>query len=254
MIEKREILAVAELLSQVKKVSVLTGAGISAESGVPTFRGKDGLWKQFRAEDLATPEAFYRDPALVWEWYNWRRGLMVKVEPNPAHFVLAQWENIFPQFSVITQNIDGLHQKAGSKNVIELHGNIWKFRCTKEGRVEDNQEFPLSQVPPHCSSCGALLRPHVVWFGEALPSDALDRAFALSSSCEVMLVVGTSAYVQPAASLPFLAAESGARVIEINPEVTTLSYSADFSLRGKAGEILPLLDEELRLKLSSLSS
>jgi len=243
--ETNEIRQLAELLSRAQKVTVLTGSGISAESGIPTFRGKDGLWRKFRAEDLATPEAFERDPALVWEWYNWRRGLMAKVEPNPGHRVLARWEKRFPHFALITQNIDGLHRKAGSENVIELHGNIWKVRCTKQGIVLDNFEFPLADIPPRCPSCGALLRPHVIWFGEALDSKILNMAFVLSTTCEVMFSIGTSALVQPAASLPFAAAHAGAKVVEINPEPTPLSYQADITLRGKAGEILPMIDLNL---------
>jgi len=245
--EEHDLKAVAGLLRRAKRVAVLTGSGISAESGIPTFRGKDGLWRQFRAEDLATPEAFERDPALVWEWYNWRRGLMSKVEPNPGHKVLARWERHFSQFALITQNIDGLHRRAGSENILELHGNIWKLRCTKEDTVMDNFEYPLSEIPPRCPSCRALLRPHVVWFGEPLDSTNLNKAFLLSSTCEVLFSVGTSALVHPAASLPLAAAESGAKVVEINPDSTPLTSYADFSLRGKAGEILPLIDQYLMM-------
>lgn len=245
--EGHDVKAVAELLRKVKRVAVLTGSGISAESGIPTFRGKEGLWRQFRAEDLATPEAFERDPALVWEWYNWRRGLMSRVEPNPGHKVLARWERLFPQFALITQNIDGLHRRAGSGNILELHGNIWKLRCTKEGSLTENFDFPLAKIPPRCHSCGALLRPHVVWFGEPLDSAILNKAFVLSSTCEVMLSIGTSALVHPAASLPLAAAEAGAKLVEINPDPTPLTSYADFSLRGKSGEILPLIDQYFML-------
>lgn len=243
--EESEIQAVAGLLRLKPRVAVLTGAGISAESGVPTFRGQDGLWKQFRAEDLATPEAFNRDPVLVWEWYDWRRGIIAAKEPNPGHLTLARWESLFPRFVLITQNVDGLHEKAGSKNILELHGNIWKMRCTQEGTLSANRDFPLKENPPRCPSCGGLLRPHIVWFGEMLPRDVLDRAFALSSACEVMLVVGTSAVVHPAASLPLAAAENGAKIIEINPDPTPLSGYADYSLRGKAGDVLPAIDRQL---------
>jgi len=236
----------ADILDGADRLAVLTGAGISAESGVPTFRGQDGLWKQFRAEDLATPEAFARDPKLVWEWYDWRRGKIAPVEPNPGHRTLAKWEGTFPSFTLITQNVDGLHAAAGSKTIIELHGNIWKMRCTAEAAVFENREVPLKRIPPLCPSCGALLRPHVVWFGESLDMDVLALAFATSSSCDAMLVVGTSAYVQPAASLPLRAADAGARVIEINPDPTPLTSSADVSLRGPSGEILPLIDGLLR--------
>jgi len=240
-----EIKRAAEILRNVKRIAVLTGAGTSAESGVPTFRGKDGLWRQFRAEDLATPEAFSRDPKLVWEWYNWRRGLVGKVEPNPAHRTLAKWETVFPEFALITQNVDGLHARAGSKNILELHGNIWKLRCTKEETVTENYTAPLGDLPPTCPSCGEMLRPHVVWFGESLDPNILHRAFSLCSLCEVMLVIGTSAFVQPAASLPLYASDAGAKIIEINPDPTPLTSYANLSLQGKAGEILPLIDQHL---------
>ncbi len=241
-----------DLLRRANRVAVLTGAGISAESGIPTFRGEEGLWKKFRAEELATPEAFSRDPKLVWEWYDWRRGIIAQKMPNSGHKVLASWENAFPAFSLITQNIDGLHQKAGSKNISELHGNIWKVRCTEEGTVTENYETPLKDIPPRCPSCGAVLRPHVVWFGESLSSAVLNTAFLLSSTCNVMFVIGTSAVVQPAASLPIAAAESGAKIVEINPDPTPLTSYADFSIRGKAGEILPMIDRELRAFIKSL--
>jgi len=241
-----DIDSLVHLLKSTRRVAVLTGAGISAESGVPTFRGKDGLWRRYRAEELATPSAFHQNPKLVWEWYDWRRGLIASKEPNPGHKVIASWENIFPSFHLITQNVDGLHQKAGSKNVLELHGNIWKVRCTEEGSVSENYQTPLNEIPPRCPDCGALLRPHIVWFGEALPSSVLQKSLLLSSSCEVMFVVGTSAVVQPAATLPYSASEAGAKIVEINPAATPLSTYADFSFRGKAGEVLPLVDERLR--------
>jgi len=240
-----EIRRVAELMEPGGAIVVLTGAGISAESGVPTFRGPGGLWRQFRAEDLATPEAFARDPKLVWEWYDWRRGLIAKVEPNPGHRTLARWEARFPEFVLVTQNIDGLHARAGSKRIIELHGNIWKTRCPEEGLVADNAEVPLKAIPPACPSCGAMLRPHIVWFGEPLDPADINQAWAASSRCRLMFIVGTSAVVHPAASLPALAGRAGAQIIEINPEPTPLSPYANFSFRGKAGEILPLLDETL---------
>jgi NAD-dependent deacetylase len=240
-----DIKRAAELIRNAKRMAVLTGAGISSESGVPTFRGKDGLWRQFRAEDLATPEAFSRDPKLVWEWYDWRRGLIAKVEPNPAHRTLAKWEKIFPEFVLITQNVDGLHGKAGSKNILELHGNIWKLRCTKEETITERYDSPLKEIPPRCPDCGEMLRPHVVWYGESLDPNILHRAFAAISLCDVMLVIGTSAFVQPAASLPMYAADAGAKIVEINPDPTPLTSSADHSLQGKAGEILSLIDQYL---------
>jgi NAD-dependent deacetylase len=246
-----DIERLVKLMDRSARIVVLTGAGISAESGVPTFRGEGGLWRQFRAEDLATPGAFRRDPKLVWEWYDWRRGLIAGVEPNAAHRTLALWEQIFPQFTLITQNVDGLHARAGSQKLIELHGNIWKTRCTAEGEVRDDHEVPLRTIPPCCPSCGAMLRPHVVWFGEALEAGDIDRATALSRRSNVMFVVGTSAVVHPAAMLPAVAAGSGATIVEINPDPTALTASTGFSFRGKAGEILPLIDKRLAERLQA---
>jgi NAD-dependent deacetylase len=244
---KTKLAPLIDILNNTKRVAVLTGAGISAESGIPTFRGEEGLWKTYRAEELATLPAFIRDPRLIWEWYDWRRGIIGSKDFNPGHEVLASWEKLFPSFHVITQNIDGLHQKAGSFNILELHGNIWKFRCTEEGTVTENHTTSLREIPPHCPNCGALLRPHVVWFGESLDASILQSAFALSSSCEVMFVVGTSAVVQPAASLPLAASESGAIVVEINPDPTPITPYVDYSFRGNAGDILPIIDGELSL-------
>ena len=181
--DETKITELADLLRNKPRLAVLTGAGISAESGIPTFRGQEGLWRQFRAEDLATPEAFGRDPRLVWEWYDWRRGIIAAREPHAGHFVLARWEAFFPGFVLITQNVDGLHRRAGSTAILELHGNIWEVRCTAEGTVAPNHESPLREIPPRCPSCSALLRPNVVWFGEALPAEILERAFAASASC-----------------------------------------------------------------------
>ena len=219
-------------------VAVLTGAGVSAESGVPTFRGEGGLWRNFRSEQLATPEAFRRDPALVWEWYNWRRGLIGGCAPNAAHEMLAQMEAAIPDFTLITQNIDGLHQLAGSRNVLELHGNIWRTRCTGCGQLTKDRRMPLPELPPRCPECGALLRPDVVWFGESLPLEVLERAWAAAADCRLMLVVGTSAVVQPAASLPLVAQRNGARLVEVNPAETPLSVHAHEILRGPAAEVL----------------
>jgi NAD-dependent deacetylase len=233
-------------LRSARRVVALTGSGISAESGIPTFRGKDGLWKTYQAQDLATPEAFSRDPHLVWEWYDWRRNLMFFKQPNAGHEVLAAWESAFEDFALITQNIDGLHNRAGSQRVTELHGNIWKLRCTREGTVSENRETPLSEIPPHCSHCGALMRPHVVWFGEPLDPEVMRLAAQQSAGCEVMFVVGTSAVVYPAASLPLTALETGATVVEINLEPTPLSSAVQFSFQGSAGKILPEIAAALK--------
>jgi NAD-dependent deacetylase len=221
-------------------VAVLTGAGVSAESGVPTFRGTEGLWRQYRAEELATPEAFQRDPALVWEWYQWRRQLIARCHPNPAHHAIAHLERHSPTFLLITQNVDGLHRKAGSVRMVELHGSLWRVRCLADGATTEHLEVSLPSIPPRCG-CGGLLRPDVVWFGEALPADALQQAFDAAENSDVLLVVGTSAVVQPAASLPMIARQHGAYVVEVNLEPTPLSSVVHESHHGKAGEILPRL-------------
>lgn len=227
-----------------KKVVVLTGAGISAESGVPTFRGKDGLWKNHRPEELATPVAFQRDPKLVWDWYDWRRNLIKPLKPNAGHKVIATIEQKRPDFNLITQNVDGLHQKAGSRKCLELHGNIWKMRCTKEGKVVENLDAPLKNIPPMCE-CGSMLRPHIVWFGESLEEEVIQSSYQAVQNCDLVFVIGTSAVVQPAASLPGIAKNAGAYVIEINAEETPISTLVDASYIGKAGEILPLLERYL---------
>lgn len=229
-------------LAEAERVVVLTGAGISAESGVPTFRGAGGLWRQHRPEDLATPEAFARGPRLVWEWYDWRRARVAKAEPNPGHLALAQLERRVPDFTLITQNVDGLHQRAGSRRVLKLHGDIWTLHCLGCGLEETNHDVPLREIPPRCS-CGGLFRPGVVWFGEALPADVLRHAMEAAAHAQVFLVVGTSAVVQPAASLPLLAQQNGAKLVEVNLEETPLSAQADASFWGKAGELLPRLLE-----------
>lgn len=228
-----------ERLRQARSLTVLTGAGVSAESGVPTFRGADGLWRSHNPQDLATPEAFEEDPALVWEWYDWRRSVISKIQPNPAHYAIVELEKRCPEFTLITQNVDGLHLLAGSRKVIELHGSIWTVKCVECGNSSENREVPI-KILPRCS-CGGLLRPSVVWFGEPLPEGSLFRAFEASSNAEVMLVVGTSGVVQPAASLALRAKGAGAFVVEINPEETPLSGSLDMRLSGKAGELMPTL-------------
>jgi len=226
-------------------VTVLTGSGISAESGVPTFRGEDGLWRHYHAEELATPQAFARDAALVWEWYDWRRGLIAACEPNAAHRTLVEMERECEEFFLITQNVDGLHRRAGSERMVELHGNIWQVRCTAEGSVFVNEEVPLPQIPPRCS-CGAPLRPHVVWFGESLDHSSMQAAHAAAEICDLMLVIGTSAVVHPAASLPAIAKQHGAYLVEVNLERTPLSPYADEVLLGSAAQVLPELWDRLR--------
>lgn len=219
---------------------VLTGAGISAESGIPTFRGAGGLWRSYRAEDLATPDAFRRDPRLVWEWYDWRRGVVSAAEPNAGHRALAEFESRRQGgFTLVTQNVDGLHERAGSREVRRLHGSLWQVRCTGCGGQSEDLRVPLPELPPRCEACGALLRPGVVWFGEALPKAEWEAAVEAAATCEVLLVVGTSAVVYPAASLAPLARRGGARVIELNMEETPQSAIADLALRGAAGVILP---------------
>jgi NAD-dependent deacetylase len=229
-----------ERLARAKSVAVLTGAGISAESGIPTFRGAGGLWKNFRAEKLATPEAFARDPRLVWEWYNWRREIIAKAEPNAAHRALVTLEAAKPQFTLITQNVDGLHDCAGSRRILKLHGDIWRLRCTVCGADWADRSAPLDRIPPVCA-CGALARPGVVWFGEMLPPGVLEEAQRAGAAAEVFLVIGTSAVVYPAAGLVPYARENGATVIEINLEPTPFSEMVDFAFHGPAGELLPKL-------------
>jgi NAD-dependent deacetylase len=236
--------------SQFRRIVVLTGAGISAESGVPTFRGEEGLWRQYRPEELATPRAFARDPELVWEWYDWRRGLIGACQPNAAHRILADMEASLPDFTLITQNVDGLHRLAGGRRVLELHGNIWRMRCTRQGTTLEDRTTPLPDIPPHCADCGALLRPDVVWFGEGLPGDVLEAAFTASGACDLILVVGTSAVVQPAATLPLIAMQNGAALVEINPQPTPLSDYADLTLRQPAAQALPQLCETWQSQLS----
>lgn len=228
------------VLSRARAVTVLTGAGISADSGVPTFRGADGLWRNYRAEDLATPDAFARDPRLVWEWYNWRREVIATKQPNPAHYALAEWERRFDRFWLITQNVDGLHRAAGSTKLSEIHGNIWKVRCTRCGRVDENRAVPIP-MPPTCVVCGALVRPHIVWFGEGLAQEDLIRSYEATRACDVFVIVGTSGVVYPAASLAPAARAAGASVIEVNIDATASSGGADVPLHGRAKDIVPAL-------------
>jgi NAD-dependent deacetylase len=229
-----------QALRDAGRITVLTGSGISAESGVPTFReARTGLWARYDPQQLATPEAFERDPRLVSEWYEWRRRLVSEAEPNPGHRALAELEGRVPDFTLITQNVDGLHRRAGSENVIELHGNILRSRCSWEGETVEPEEG--GAVPPMCPNCGAPLRPDVVWFGEMLPAGAFEAASEAARECEVFLSVGTSSLVYPAAALPYEALESGATLVEVNPSETPLTGHADHVLDGPAGEVLPEL-------------
>ena len=232
------VAAARQRLRAARRVVVLTGAGISAESGVPTFRGPGGLWRQYGPEDLATPEAFARDPRLVWEWYAWRRETIAPLRPNAAHAALVSLEKRTPELLLATQNVDGLHAAAGSTRIVELHGTIWRLRCTSCGRERDDRRVPLPDLPPRCD-CGALLRPGVVWFGEALPEEAVALSFEAARAADVVLVVGTSSLVHPAAALPQVARAAGAFVVEISPEPTPLTPRADLSLRGTAASLVP---------------
>lgn len=233
---------VKQRLATATHITVLTGAGISADSGVPTFRGSDGLWRHYRAEDLATPEAFERDPRLVWEWYNWRRELIATKRPNEAHTAIVALEHRTPDFWLITQNVDGLHRDAGSRQLSEIHGNIWTVRCTSCHTVADNREVPIVLLPT-CRHCGSLLRPHIVWFGESLFAEDLAQCSSVLHRSDVLLVIGTSGVVYPAAGFAATAKQAGAFVAEINLDPTPHSGLVDVSLQGRAKEIVPLLLE-----------
>lgn len=237
----------ARVLKKARRVAVLTGAGVSKESGVPTYRDAlTGLWSNYSFEDLASPEGFRRDPAMVWEWYEARRAQLAEVQPNPGHFALAQLAAHFDQYTLITQNVDDLHERGGSRGVIHLHGTLMGTRCFFNCQGDPTyvmpDQFVMGEVsPPACPHCGRWLRPDVVWFGEMLPQDEYSRAQQAAASCDVMLVVGTSGLVYPAAGLPMGAEIAGATVIEINPEPTDISHIAQICLRGPSGEILPQL-------------
>ncbi len=234
----------AELLSFLRGASravALTGAGASQESGLRTFRDSQiGLWAQYRPEELASPEAFARDPKLVWDWYAWRREAIKGARPNAGHYALAEIEKKIPQFTLITQNVDGLHRMAGSLALLELHGNIQRVRCSECGEYAETWNED-SETVPRCDYCEGLLRPDVVWFGESLPRNQLERAVEASRACDVYFSIGTSGVVQPAASLAHAAKKNGAIIVEINAETTPLTEKADFFLQGKSGEILPAL-------------
>lgn len=227
-------------LRAAKHVAVLTGAGVSAESGIPTFRdAQTGLWARYSPEELATPEAFGRNPRLVWDWYAWRRQLVAAAEPNPGHLALASLEQLVPELTLITQNVDGLHRRAGSRDPIELHGSLARMRCSRENSLF--LDWSEGDELPRCPDCGAPLRPDVVWFGERLPAHALERAWQASQTCDLFLSVGTSGLVEPAASLPRVAYAAGASVAVINLDVAPHGDERTFFLNGRSGELLPAL-------------
>jgi NAD-dependent deacetylase len=237
--------ALIEALRDAHSVVALTGSGVSAESGVPTFReAQSGLWERYDPQELATPEAFDRDPRLVWEWYEWRRKLVSEAEPNPGHLALAELERRTPNFTLITQNVDGLHERAGSRAVIELHGNILRSKCSREGVMAEPEDHD-EDMPPRCPRCGANLRPDVVWFGEMLPPGALHAASEAARGCDLFLSVGTSSLVYPAAALPYEALDNGAILVEVNPSETPLTQYATFALQSRAGDALPNLLREV---------
>jgi NAD-dependent deacetylase len=237
--------ALVERLAASRKVVALTGAGVSAESGVPTFReAQTGLWSQFRPEELATVEAFEADPDNVWAWYEWRRDLVERVAPNAGHQALAGMESLIADLVVVTQNVDGLHHRAGSRNLIEFHGNLFDNRCLSCGESADDTPRPCP-TPPRCQLCGGLVRPGVVWFGEPIPARPLELAFAAAGDCELFMSIGTSSLVYPAAGLAARAQQAGATLVEINPEPTELTRHADFALAGPSGQLLPALRQAL---------
>ena len=228
-------------LQKAERVAALTGAGVSQESGLRTFRdAQTGLWAQYKPTDLASPEAFERDPKLVWDWYAWRREAIKGVRPNPGHYALADMAHRIPDFSLITQNVDGLHRMAGSPRVIELHGNLQRVKCSSCGQQAEGWDEADGDVP-RCEICGGLLRPDVVWFGESLPRAELESAVEAARACHVFFSIGTSGIVQPAASLAYAAHNRGAVVVEINAEPTPLTAKVDFAIHAKSGEVLPAL-------------
>lgn len=241
-----------DALTRASSIAVLTGAGVSKESGVPTFRdAMDGLWAKYDPQELATPQAFKQNPKLVWDWYAWRLDLAQKVKPNPGHHALAQLEKSLQNVTIITQNVDDLHEQAGSQNVIHLHGSLARHKCFDNCQgtptIVDisTLEFDKEAGPPACPHCGAHLRPDVVWFGEILPEQELQKASHVSQTCSVMLVVGTSGLVTPAASLPGVAKRAGATVIEVNPDYSMITRIADIKLEGPSGEMLPQVIEAM---------
>lgn len=241
-----KIALIAQKLSKAYTVTVLTGAGVSSPSGIPTFRGTDGMWRNFQADDLATPDAFVRDPKLVWEWYDWRRQLVAAAKPNRAHEVLAAWSKIFLHCYVITQNVDGLHDRAGSPDVVNFHGSIWNVKCAEncgEGpKFWRDERVPMPELPPHCPYCDGLLRPAVIWFGEPIEPGPAERAFG-SMICDVFFSIGTSSLVYPAAGLIHEARQNGGFTVEINIEPTPISDRADLAIHAPADEVLAAIEK-----------
>ena len=248
MEKSSEIAEVAESLRSAHKLLFITGAGISAESGIPTFRGKDGYWRQHNPMELASPEGFARDPALVWEWYNERKAIIRRAQPNAGHLAIAQLQAAIPNTLLATQNVDGLHQVAGSKKVVEIHGSIWETRCTREGTLFIRDAVDTeTEVPPKCK-CGALLRPNVVWFGETLPVEPIAHIteFILAGGIDIAFAIGTSALFAYISGWAWEAKEQGARVVEINLDPSPISTFADFIFRDKAGTVLPQICQAMQ--------
>jgi len=245
MLTEDVVLKAAKLIVNSNYLIALTGSGISAESGIPTFRGEDGLWKKYRPEELATPEAFFSDPKKVWEWYNWRISMVLKAEPNKAHYALTELEKLGLLKTIITQNVDDLHERSGVKNLIKLHGNILEARCISCS-YREKIKTPYIEIPPKCPKCGSLLRPDVVWFSEPLPTGALEKMYESAKKADGILVIGTSAMVMPAGALPSFVKNNGGVVIEINLDPTPVSHYADVSIQSKAGEALPAIVKKVK--------
>jgi len=237
MQQEDKFIQATNLIADANHLLVFTGAGVSHESGIPVFRGKNGLWQKYRPEELATPDAFRKAPRVVWDWYRYRRALIRKANPNPAHIVIAELERIKSTFLLVTQNVDGLHRVAGNKKLVELHGNIFYTKCTACDNCIYEYEGENWSDLPYCE-CGALMRPAVVWFGEPLPEAALTQAFEFARTADVVLVVGTSGVVYPAAYVPLIVKQHGGKVIEVNIEPSAITTHADIFLQGKAGDVL----------------
>ncbi len=235
-----------EKLTNAKRIVFFTGAGISVESGISTFRGKDGIWNKLKPEELANFNAFLKNPDMVWEWYQHRRQIIHEAKPNPGHIAIAEFQNYFEDVTVVTQNIDNLHRRAGSKKIFELHGNIERNYCIDCGTFYNSPDLDISKGVPKCKNCGGLIRPDVVWFGEMLPQDEYNSGEKAAESSDICFVVGTSAVVYPAVYIPMTAKQSGAYLVEINIDTTEFSRYADYSILGEAGKILPLILEEIK--------